>query len=125
MSWVGATTGEPSAGRQQVRRRQHHRPRLFLGSRRERHVDRHLVAVEVGVERRADERVDLDGRALDEDRHERLDAEAVEGRGAVQQDRVVLDDLLEHVPDLGPDALDDALRALDVVGEALSRRAGA
>ena len=82
-------------------------------------MDRHLVAVEVRVERGADERVDLDRRALDEDRHERLDAEAVERRGAVQQDRVVLDDLLEDVPDLGPDALDDALRALDVVGEAL------
>ena len=40
-------------------------------------------------------------------------------RGAVQQDRVVLDDFLENVPDLGPDALDDALGALDVVGEAL------
>ena len=82
-------------------------------------MDRHLVAVEVRVERGADERVDLDRRAFDEDRHERLDAEAVERRGAVQQDRVVLDDLLEDVPDLGPDALDDALRALDVVGEAL------
>ena len=82
-------------------------------------MDRHLVAVEVRVERGADERVDLDGRALDEDRHERLDAQAVEGRGAVQQDRVVLDDLFEDVPDLGADALDDALGALDVVGEAL------
>ena len=38
---------------------------------------------------------------------------------AVQQDRMVLDDLFEDVPDLGPDALDDALGALDVVGEAL------
>src|SRR4029079_19775845 len=54
-----------------------------------------------------------------EDRHERLDAQAVERRGAVQQDRVVLDDVLEDIPDLGPDALDDALGALDVVGEAL------
>src|SRR5262249_33247750 len=66
-----------------------------------------------------DERMDLDRRALDEDRHERLDAQAMESGGAVQQDRVVLDDLFEDVPDLGPDALDDALRALDVVGEAL------
>mgnify|MGYP003694199685 CR=1 FL=1 len=73
-------------------------------------MDRHLVAVEVRVERGADERVDLDRRALDEDRHERLDAQAVERGGAVQQDRVVLDDLFEDVPDLGPDALDDALR---------------
>ena len=82
-------------------------------------MDRHLVAVEVRVERGADERVDLDGRALDEDRHERLDAQAVQRRGAVEQDRVVLDDVLEDVPDLRPHALDDALGALDVVGEAL------
>src|SRR5215204_5457926 len=32
---------------------------------------------------------------------------------------MVLDDLFEDVPDLGPDTLDDALRALDVVREAL------
>jgi hypothetical protein len=43
-------------------------------------VDRHLVAVEVGVEGRADERVDLDRLALDEDRFERLDAQPVQGR---------------------------------------------
>src|SRR5207342_1279319 len=56
---------------------------------------------------------------LDEDRHERLDPQAMEGGCAVQQDRVVLDDLFEDVPDLGPDALDDPFGALDVVGEAL------
>ena len=82
-------------------------------------MDRHLVAVEVRVERGADERVDLDGGPLDEDRNERLDAEAVERGRSVQQDRVVLDDLFEDVPDLGADALDDALGALDVVREAL------
>ncbi len=32
---------------------------------------------------------------------------------------MILDDLFEDVPDLGPDALDDPLGALDVVGEAL------
>src|SRR5438093_2984834 len=63
--------------------------------------------------------MDLDRRALDEHGHERLDPEPVERGRAVKQDRMVLDDLLEDVPDLRPDALDDALRALDVVGEAL------
>ena len=106
-------------GRQQVRRREQHRPRLFLGGRGERHVDRHLVAVEVGIERRADERVNLDRRALHEDRHERLDAQPVQGGRAVEQDRVILDDLFENVPDRGVHALDDSLRALDVMGEAL------
>ena len=79
----------------------------------------HLVAVEVGVEGRADQRVDLDGAALDQDRLEGLDAQAVQRRRAVEQHRVVLDDLFEDVPDLGPHALDDALGALDVVRQAL------
>ena len=61
-------------------------------------MDGHLVAVEVGVERRADERVKLDGLALDEHRLERLDAEAVERRRAVQENRVLADDLFEDVP---------------------------
>ena len=56
---------------------------------------------------------------FDEHRHEGLDAQPMEGRGAVQEHRVVLDDVLEHVPHLGTHALDDALGALDVVGEAL------
>ena len=87
----------------------------FLRGCRQRHVDSHLVAVEVGVEGRADQRVDLDGGAFDQHRLESLDAEAVQRRRAVEQHRVVLDDLFEHVPHFGPNALDDALGALDVV----------
>jgi hypothetical protein len=41
-------------------------------------VHGHLVAVEVRVERGTDERVELDGLALDELRFERLDAETVQ-----------------------------------------------
>ncbi len=88
-------------GREDVVRAHHEHARLHLRLDRQRHVDRHLVAVEVGVERRADQRVQLDRLALDEDRLERLDAEAVERRGAVQEHRVLADDLLEDVPDLG------------------------
>src|SRR4026207_145609 len=121
MSWVGATTGEPSAGDSRVAVASIIAPapsRGAVGCGAGR-AGRRLVAVEVRGERRAGEGVDLDGRALDEDRHERLDPRAVERRGAVQKDWMVLDDLLEDVPDLGPDALDDALGALDVVGETL------
>ena len=64
-------------------------------------MDGHLVAVEVGVERCADERVQTDGLALDEDGVERLDTEAVERRGAVQHHGMALDDLVQDVPDLG------------------------
>ena len=82
-------------------------------------MDGHLVAVEVGVERRADQRMDLDRLALDEDRLEGLDAEPVERRRAVQEDRVVADDLLESVPDLRDAGLDELLGGLDRLGDAL------
>ena len=78
-------------------------------------MDRHLVAVEVGVEGVADQRVDLDRLALDQHRLEGLDAEAVQGRRAVEQHRVLVDDFLEHVPDLGDHRLDHLLGRLDVL----------
>ena len=101
--------------REDVVRREHQHARLGLRLRGERQVDGHLVAVEVGVERVADERVHLDRLALDEHGLERLDAEAVERRSAVQQHRVLRDHLLEHVPDLGRHRLDVLLRRLDVL----------
>lgn len=75
----------------------------------------HLVAVEVRVERGADERVDLDGLALDQLRLEGLDAEAVQGGRAVQQNRVLRDDLFEDVVHDRAAALDHPLGALDVL----------
>ena len=62
-------------------------------------MDGHLVAVEVGVERGADQRVKLDRLALDQHRLERLDAEAVKRRRAVEQHRMLADHLVEDVPD--------------------------
>ena len=100
---------------QDVVRRQHQDPGLRLRLGAEREVDRHLVAVEVRVERVADERVDLDGLALDEHRLERLDAQAVKRRRAVQQHRVLVDDLLEDVPDLRDHRVDHLLGGLDVL----------
>ena len=99
--------------------RQHEDPALGLGLRRQGQVHGHLVAVEVGVERLADQRVDLDGLALDQHRLEGLDAEAVQGGRPVQQDRVLLDDVVEDVPHLGLAALDHALGRLDVLGQLL------
>jgi hypothetical protein len=78
-------------------------------------VHGHLVAVEVRVERRAHERMQLDGLALDQDGLERLDAEAVQRGRAVQQHRVLADDLLEDVPHLGALLLHHLLRRLDGV----------
>ena len=94
---------------------QHQDPRLGLRLRRQRQVHGHLVTVEVRVERGADERVNLDGLALDQLRLERLDAEPVQRRCPVQQHRVLGDDLFEHVPDDRPRALHHPLRGLDVL----------
>ena len=75
----------------------------------------HLVTVEVRVERGADERVDLDGLALDQLGLEGLDAEAVQGGRTVQQHRVLGDDLFEDVVHDRAAALDHALGRLDVL----------
>ena len=65
-------------GRQYVVGRHHEDARLELRLERQGHVHGHLVAVEVGVEGGADQRMKLDRLAFDEDRLERLDAEAVQ-----------------------------------------------
>jgi len=75
----------------------------------------HLVAIEIGVEGGADERMDLDGFAVDQHGLEGLDAQAVERGGAVEQDRVVLNDLLENVPNDRILLLDQFLACLMVV----------
>ena len=73
--------------------------RFHLRFERQRHVHGHLVAVEVGVERRADERMQLDRLAFDQHRLERLDAQTVQRRRAVQQHRMLTDHLFEDIPD--------------------------
>ena len=89
-------------GRQDVVRRHHQRARFQLRLDRQRHVHGHLVAVEVGVERGADQRMQLDRLAFDQHRLERLDAQAVQRRRAVQQHRMLADHLFEDVPHLRP-----------------------
>ena len=75
----------------------------------------HLVAVEVGVERLTHQRVQLNCLALHQHRLEGLDAEAVQRRCAVEQHRVLADDLFEHIPHLRALTLDHPLGALDVL----------
>ena len=78
-------------------------------------MDCHLVAVEVGVERRTNERVDADCGTLDEHRHERLDTESVQGWSAVEEHWVILDHVGQDLPHHVSGALSEALGALDVV----------
>ena len=76
-------------------------------------MHRHLVAVEVGVERGAHQRMQLDRLAFDQYRLERLDAEAVQRGRAVQHDRMLADHLLEDVPDFRALSLHQPLGGLD------------
>ena len=94
--------------REHVVRGQHQGARFHLRFERQRDVHSHLVAVEVGVERGAHQRMQLDGLAFDQHRLESLDAQAVQGRGAVEHHRVFADDLFQDVPDFRHFLLDAA-----------------
>ena len=94
----------------------HQRVGLDLGLDRQRQMHGHLVAVEVGVEALADQRVELDGVAFHQRRLEGLDAHAVQRGGAVQEHGVVLDHFFEDVPDLLVLPLQHLLGRLDRVG---------
>ena len=102
-------------GRAKVVDREHQHAGLGLRLGREGHVSRHLVAVEVCVEGRTDERMQVDGLAVHEDGLEGLDRQAVQRRCAVQEHQTPLDDLVEDIPDLGGTSIDGALGGLDVV----------
>ena len=115
----GEDDGLAVRGVEEVSAREHEGPALGLSGAGERHVDRHLVAVEVRVVGVADERVKLDGLTLDEDGLECLDAEAVKSRRAVEEDRMLLDYFVEDGEDLGGLRLDEHLRLLDVVDHVL------
>jgi hypothetical protein len=99
-------------GREDVVGRHHQHARFQLRLEAQRDVHGHLIAVEVGVEGRADQRVQLDRLALDQDGLERLDAQAVERRRAVQQNGMLADDLIQDVPDFLALLLDPLLRLL-------------
>ena len=111
MSCDGVVIGLPLDGREDVVRRQHEHARFHLRLDRERHVDGHLVAVEVRVVGGADERMNADGFAFDETRLESLDRQTVQRRRAVEQHRVALGDFFENVPDFGRLPLDHLLGA--------------
>ena len=62
---------------------QHQQASFCLGLDRQGHVHGHLVTVEVGVEGGTDQRVQLDGPAIHQLRLKGLNAQAVQGGGAV------------------------------------------
>ena len=104
---------------QEVVCREHEYSCLGLRFGRQRNVDSHLVAVEVGVVCGTYQRMQLERAALNEDRLERLNAQTVQSRCAVEQHGVLLDDNLERVPNLGALLIDHLLCGLDVVCNAV------
>ena len=94
----GNGDGVAGGRRKNVVRGQHQHTGFDLRLGRKRNVHRHLVAVEIGIEGRADQRVNLDRLALDQHRLKGLNAQTVQGGSAVQHYRMVLDDLFQNVP---------------------------
>ena len=95
---------------------QHQETGFRLGFHAQGHMHGHLVAVEVRVKGGTYQGMELDGPAFHQHRLKGLDAQAVQGRRTVQQHRVFLDDVFQHVPHLGFDPLHHPLGALDVMG---------
>ena len=75
-------------------------------------MHRHLVAIEVRVERRADHRVNAQRLSFNEHRLKRLDPEPVQRGSAVQKYRMTIDDVFEYFPNLLTLPVDHFLRAL-------------
>jgi len=101
-------------GGQDVVRGQHEDARLDLGFRGERHVDRHLVAVEVRVERGAHEGWILIA-LLRRASARRPGCPGMQRGSAVEEHRVLADDLLEEIHTSGRCCSTISLAALMVV----------
>ena len=80
MSWDGTMIGLPLAGESTLLVDMISARLSSWASTDKRHVNGHLVAVEIGIERGAHQRMQLNGLALDQDRLERLDTEAMQRR---------------------------------------------
>ena len=117
MSCVGTVTGLPSCGRSRLLAESMRMRASACASADRGHVNGHLVAVKVCVERGAAQRMELERAALDQNRLERLNAEAVQRRGTVEHDRTILDDVFQSIPDLILALVDHLLGGLDVVGK--------
>ena len=102
-------------GLEQVMAGEHQAARLFFRRFGQRNVNRHLIAVKVGIERRADERVNLNRAAFNENHFESLNAQAVESRRAVEEHRMIFDDLFQDIPYLGARPIHQAFGAFDIV----------
>src|SRR6266446_8073674 len=97
--------------RENIVRREHEHARFHLRLDRERHVHRHLVAVEVRVVGGAHERMNADRFAFDQLRLESLDGQSMKGGRAIQEYGMSPRDFIQDVPNLRRLPLDHFLGA--------------
>ena len=122
---LGGHDDRLAAGRRENVVGGHHEDARFeLRLQRQGHVHRHLVAVEVRVEGRANQRMKLDRLTLDEHRLERLNAQTVQRRRPVEKHRVLANHLFQDIPDLGALFFHHALGRLDGRGHAVELELG-
>jgi hypothetical protein len=82
-------------------------------------VNRHLVTVKVSVVRVTDKWVDLDRLTVYEDWLEGLNPESVKGRRPVEQDRMLLNDFFEAIPNGWVHSVNHPLCRLDILRDLL------
>src|ERR1700748_231640 len=97
--------------RENIVRSEHQHARLQLRLNRERNVHCHLVAIEVGVVRGANERMNTNGFTPDQLRLKRLNREAVQSRSTIQEHRMAPGYFVKNVPHFGRLALNHLFRA--------------
>ena len=101
---------------QQVVRGEQQETALCLCLYGQRKMHCHLVSVEVRVERGTNQRMQLDCLTLYQDRLECLDTKTMQCRSTVQHNRMLFDDVFQHIPYLRLyQTLYHLLCALDVV----------
>ena len=105
--WLAVGRAEDVIGRH------HQNPRFKLGFKGQRHVNGHLIAIEIGVKGGTNQRVKLNSLTFDQDRLESLNAKTVQGRGPVQHHRMLANDLFENIPDFRTFFLQHALGGFD------------
>ena len=76
---------------------------------------RHLISVEVSIERCTTERMETDRLTTDEHRTECLDTETVKCRSTVEENIFAFDNSIESVPDFLGLLFDDLLSVFDIV----------
>ena len=99
--------------------RQHECTGFRLGFHRKWQVACHLVTIEVGIECRADQRMQFDSPAFPKDRFESLDTETMQCRGTVEENRMFLNDIFQDIPYFIADTFNLFLGILDISSNTL------